>query len=198
MSDGLTRPVLLLDDDGELFNVLAALEQILVELVAGGDEESYQHLGTDQLKAAHRVLLQLRAAESAPGVDLYDPSGCFEYCKLRVFCPLIADLEEIGRSLDEIRVAADSPHPNFIRETVEDITQMLAPLYVARLDPAYGTLTVDADQHQRLLCELAGEHMGKFILDVDQNAAYHSYIDRVLAIRRNDPLSGFLYGAPRC
>lgn len=128
MSDQLTRPVLLLDDDGEIFNALAALERILVELIANGDEdqEPTPCLGPDQLNAVHRVLMQLHAAERSPGVDLYDPCETFHYGTLRVFCPLITDLEEIGHSLGAVRVAARAPHPHYIRETVEDITQRLA------------------------------------------------------------------------
>ena len=40
MSDRVTHPVLLLNNEGELFNTLAALERILVELLAGTGLES--------------------------------------------------------------------------------------------------------------------------------------------------------------
>jgi hypothetical protein len=194
MSDQPTRPVLLLDDDGEMFNALAALERILVELIASGDEDQdpTPGLGSDQLNAVHRVLMQLHAAEGSPGVDLYDPSGTFQYGTLRVFCPLVTDLEEIGRSLEVVRVAAHSPHPHYIRETVEDITQRLAIAYVEDLDRAHRTLKVDAGSYGRL-CELAVEHTGKLVLDIDEDAVYRAYVEKVVRLRGGDPLEWFLY-----
>jgi hypothetical protein len=185
---------LLLDDDGEMFNTLVALQRILVELVASGDEdqEPSPDLGPDQLNAVHRVLMQLHAAESSPGVDLYDPSGSFQYCTLRVFCPLITDLDEISRSLDVLRVAADSPYLNFVRETIEDMTERFAPSYVENLDRACQTLAVDAGEYGRL-CKLAAEHTGKLVLDIDQDGAYRAFVEHVVRVRGSGPLEWFLY-----
>jgi hypothetical protein len=194
MSDQPTRPVLLLDDDGEMFNALDALERIVVELIAIGDEdqEPTPEIGPDQLNAVHRVLRQLHAAERSPGVDLYDPSGTFQYGTLRVFCPLVTDLEELGRSLQVVRVASQSPHPHYIRETVEDITQRLAIAYAKDLDRAYQTLKVDAGSYGRL-CELASEYTGKLVLDIDDDAVYRAYVENVVRLRGSDPLEWFLY-----
>jgi hypothetical protein len=194
MSDQLTRPVLLLDDDGEMFNTLSALERILVEMITSGDEDQAltPDLGPDQLNAVHRVLMQLHAAERSPGVDLYDPSGTFQYGTLRVFCPLVTDLEEIGRSLEVVRVAARSPHPHYIRETVEDITQRLAMAYAKDLGRAYHTLKVDAGSYGRL-CELAVEQTGKLVLDIYDDAVYRAYVKNVVRLRGGDPLEWFLY-----
>lgn len=195
MSNRATRPVLLLDDYGEMFNTLAALERILVELVATGDDdhEPTSDLGLDQLHAVHRVLLQLQAAEASPGVDLYDPSGAFQYGTLRVFCPLVTDIEEIGRTIGAVRVAARSPHPHYIRETVEDITQRLATACVEDLDRAYRTLKVDAGSYRRL-CELAVEQTGKLVLDIYDDAVYRAYVQNVVRLRGGDPLEFPLLG----
>ena len=99
---------------------------------------------------------------------------------------------EEGRSLEVVRVAACSPHPNYIRETIEDMTERLATAYVENLDRTYQTLTVDAGEYGRL-CELAAEHTGTLILDIDQDGAYRAYVEHLVKIRGSDPLEWFLY-----
>jgi hypothetical protein len=70
--------------------------------------------------------MPLGAAEQTPGVELYDPDGRYHYVTLRVFCPLIADVDAIAQSIDVLSEAARSPRPNYIRETIEDIVSRSA------------------------------------------------------------------------
>jgi hypothetical protein len=199
MSDPTTRPLLVIDDDGELFGTLAVFEEILSEMqpLEEDKEAPAATFGPDELNAVHRVLMQLGAAEQAPGVELYDPVGRFHYVTLRVFCPLIADLDAIGHSIGVLSEAARSPRPNCVVEKIEDIVWHGAVSYITQLGRAYRTLPLDADDDHRLLCQIATRNTGRFVMDADQEGAYRRYSGRVLAIGGNDPLERFLFGALR-
>ena len=54
-------------------------------------------------------------------------------------------------------------------------------------------LDLAPDTDTRLLCDTLLDKTGPVVLTGEQEQAYTRFIDRVLAVRRNDPLDRFLH-----
>lgn len=194
MSEPAIRPVLILDDDRELISTLSLFELVLVELLQPFDENDPSPppgLGLDEVNGLERVLTEL--LYEAECVDIYDPCSRFQYGKLSVCWPLVADLDAIGRALNVIGDAARNPHSSYLREVVEDISGSRAADFLHRVERAYRTLNLEPDEDQGLLCQIVTENTDRVVLDANQEGAYRRLIYRLLDIRDNDPLERFLY-----
>lgn len=199
MSEPPPRAVLILDPIWETIFTLSQLGDILAELQPLGGEDEYHlpDLGSDEQRAIDRIIASLIEADGHPGVDLYDPTGQFECATLTACFPLEEDVRTLEMVVDALSEAAQGGHPNFVRETIEDIAEMLGSAYTDRLRKDVAVLIIEPDDNQRRLVEIVASHSGAMVMDSSQDRAYRRFAERLVSLLGNDPLDRYLYGLTR-
>ena len=192
------RTVLLVDDDGESAAVLGRLEEVLINLQPFEDDDAPApaDLGQVERDAAGALALAVSRAERQPGARFC--AGTFDFGEVRAVQIDAADLEAVRRAIAALGRALLPQGNADVREVIEswcDHTRARPETpqeLVARFATVHGILDLAADTDVELLVPLT-HTPGPVALDKSQEAAFRTYLDRLMAMQQNDPLQRFLY-----
>lgn len=192
------RSVLLLEDDGQVASSLSLLEEVLLQLQAfdDDDEPAAPDLGPVELEALQRVSGAVRRAGREQSADFFG-AGDFNFGKVRSAALATEDLASVGRAIAALGRSLLPGGDSYAREALDTSAQASMRRrsgheLVTELAQAHGMLDLvpDADVEALVPLTLRG---GVVHLEATQEAAYRRYVERVLAMKLNDPLERFTH-----
>ena len=181
--------------DGELTQVLATLEEVLLALrPAHAVQADLPSTEPDDLHALQHICMVLFATERGGAPQLYAPGGTVEYAPLFFFQVLDEDLAALGRAIAKLGAAL---LPGGDPEVYDALGQAARPgqarqdLVVA-FAQAHAVLDLAPDDDSRFLVETLIKEQGPVVLSAAQDEAYGRLSRRFLDLQLSGPLARFL------
>jgi hypothetical protein len=199
------RTVLVVDDEGELAATLSLLEEVLLRLQPydADDEPAAADLGPAELEALQRVSLAVHHIDWGHAADFYGAGG-FNFGKVHALQLDSDDLAATGRAIAALGALLLPGGDEYTREALDDFRRGAAPVphwrghdqssaeLVSEFAQAHGLLDLAPDADVEEVAAQAGQ-AGRVDLEAGPEAAFRRYLERVMAMKLNDPLQRFLH-----
>lgn len=193
------RLVAVPDTDGELYALLSNLEEILIALLPGEDEEPWglRALDGPARDAAGELVVAVARAERAEAAMPLAPDGLFELVPLRFVTIDETALADVGEALVTIGRAllpgGDLDIAEIVRSYAEHLDAKPHEL-LADVARAHGLLDLAPDADTELLAGRLSAGGGRVVLTAAEMLAYQRLTERVLGMFHiGDPLARFMY-----